>query len=135
MSKSNLEFYRRNEYGKLVIDWQGVENDGKKVLDNAQQIIKDIEHLLIVVESDPETASTCMRMLLLLAREANRLKINHSVVIADQNLAEAVKITGYDRFFAVFMNEVAALENMGVANFYPLSLIRDEALMPDPKAA
>jgi anti-anti-sigma regulatory factor len=132
---SKLEFYKKNDFGKLDISWG--ENDGgrEQIFHKAYDALRTIQKVIIVAHALPETASTCFRMLHQITREARLLGLESRVVIPNQDFFDAAEATGFNNFYKTFLTELEALEDLEITDFYPLSLISTFIPEPDPIAA
>lgn len=130
-----MEFYRKGDVGKLVIDWRGRDNGGNEVFYASYEALKTIKKALIVAESDPNSAATCFRYILLIVREAQKLGVKTEIVLPNEELLDAAEVTGFSTFFRVFLTEAEALEKLNITDFYPLTLVEMSEIDPDPIAA
>ena len=135
MNSSRIDFYSRKKNGKIDIDWHGDKNGGEEVLDQAFQVLRKIDNLLIVAKSDPSTSATCFRLIYQIVREAKLLGVETRVVLPKKELFEAAEITGFSVFYRVFLSEASALKDLNITDFYPLAHISSKNVDPDPVVA
>lgn len=135
MASSRMEFYRRDKYGKINIDWHGTEDGGHEVFNQACESLQQIDTTLIVAQTEPATAATCLRLIYNIVREAKLLGVETRVILPDQSFLDAAEVTGFSNYYRVFLSEAAALNNLGISNFYPLTLMPPGNPEPDPIAA
>jgi hypothetical protein len=135
MASSQMEFYRRGNKGKIEINWHGYENGGEEIFHQAYDALRSIDTALIVVQSEPNTSATCFRMILQIIREASSLGVETRVVLPDKLLLDAAEVTGFCNFYQVFLTEVAALDDLNITDFYPLTLMPIGNPKPGPIAA
>ncbi len=135
MNKSSFELYHRDQIGKLNINWQGLEPNEPPFIDRIIKAIEQIQKLVIVVNCNPNTLQTCMRMLFSLSRHLETLGVENSVVFEVKQMSDAAEMTGFSNFFSVFPSEEKAAMAMGIIDLYPLILIENYAGTPDPIVA
>ncbi|MCL4208705.1 hypothetical protein KJZ63_03690 [Patescibacteria group bacterium] len=135
MNKSNFELFRRDHVGKLNIGWQGLEPNEPPFTARIIEALNQINQLVIVVESNPNTIQTCLRMLFSLTKQLEARGIKNEVVLSEPNTFEAAEMTGFDRFFHIWPNEQQAAQALGIIDLYPLILIENYAGTPDPIVA
>lgn len=135
MNKSSFELYRREEIGKLNIDWQGLEPNEPPFTARIMKSVEQIQKLIIVVNTNPNTIQTCLRMLFSLTKQLENAGVENQVVFETPEIADSAEMTGFDNFFAIWPNEQQAASAMGIVNIYPLVLIESYAGTPDPIVA
>jgi hypothetical protein len=135
MASSQMEFYRRDKHGKINIDWHGTGDGGHEVFDQAYESLQQIDTALIVARTEPATAATCLRLIYNIVREAKLLGVETRVILPDQSFLDAAEATGFSTFYRVFLSEAAALDDLGISDFYPLTLMPLGDSEPDPIAA
>lgn len=135
MNKSSFELYRRDQIGKLNVNWQGLEPNEPPFIQRIINAIEQIQKLVIVVNCNPNTLQTCMRMLFSLSRHLETLGVENSVVFEVKQMSDAAEVTGFDSFFSVFPSVEEAAMAIGIIDLYPLVLINKYAGAPDPIVA
>lgn len=135
MNKSSFELYRRDQIGRLNIDWQGLEPNEPPFTARIIQALNQIDRLIIVVESNPNTIQTCLRMIFSLTKQLDARGIKNEVVLSEPDIFEVAEVTGFDKFFHIWPNEQQAAQALGIIDLYPLILIENYAGTPDPIVA
>lgn len=135
MNKSSFELYRRDQIGKLNIDWHGLEPNEPPFTARIIKILSEIDKLVIVVNSNPNTIQTCLRMLFSLTKQLETMGIESQIVLPEQTLFDTAEMTGFDNFFSIWTNEQQAAQAMGIISLYPMVMIENYAGTPDPIVA
>lgn len=135
MNKSSFELYRRDQIGRLNIDWQGLEPNEPPFTARIIKILSEIDKLVIVVNSNPNTIQTCLRMLFSLTKQLETMGIESQIVLPEQTLFDTAEMTGFDNFFSIWTNEQHAAQAMGIISLYPMIMIENYAGTPDPIVA
>jgi len=135
MNKSRFELYRRDQIGKLNINWQGLEPNEPPFTTRIIEAIDQIDQLIIVVESNPHTIQTCLRMIFSPTKQLETRGIKNQIVLSEPDTFEAAEMTGFDRFFHIWPNEQQAAQALGIIDLYPMILIENYAGTPDPIVA
>jgi hypothetical protein len=135
MNKSSFELYRRDQVGKLNINWQGLEPNEPPFTSRIISALEQIGKLVVVVNSNPNTMQTCMRMLFSLTKQLEKAGIESQIVFESPEFSDLAEMTGFDHFFTIWPNEQQAAGAMGIIDLYPLVLIENYAGTPDPIVA
>jgi len=113
MASSKMEFYRRDDYGKINIDWHGYyDNCSEEVFDQICEALKLVNKALIVAHCEPNTASTCLRFIYNIVQESKLTGVEIRVVLPQEFLYSASFITGFDDFYKIFQSDTDALRDL-----------------------
>lgn len=133
--KTSFEIYRSKEIGKVHLSWRGVSEDDQHLAEKISTHLGKVKKLVLVVESAPTAVQTCLREVVHLVRQFDRLGIEAQIVFPDSEIFDAVSITGFDHFFTFWPDEAQAAQALGITQLYPLLLIKTLAEPPMPPAA